>query len=236
MKKTIKTIKFGLWSILLLTSGSVLVASSAYLFLSPELPSVDSLRDVKFQTPLRIYSSDNLSHCRISGKNDGRLLTHEQIPKDLINAFLAAEDDRFYAHSGVDINGLLRATIQLVTSGRIQSGGSTITMQVAKNFFLSHERVFSRKFNEILLALEIERNLTKPDILELYLNKIYLGNRAYGVEAAAQVYYGKSMENLSLAQMAMIAGLPKAPSRYNPLANRERSLERRNWILGACSR
>ena len=230
MKKSITTIKFGLWSALLLASGAVLVASSAYLFLSPELPSVDSLRDIRLQTPLRIYSSDNLLIAEF-GEKRRTPLNYDQIPKDLINAFLAAEDDGFYTHNGVDVNGLLRATVQLITSGRIQSGGSTITMQVAKNFFLSHERVFSRKFNEILLALEIERNLSKEDILELYLNKIYLGNRAYGIEAAAQVYYGKSINNLSLAQMAMIAGLPKAPSRYNPLANPERSLERRDWIL-----
>ena len=230
MKKSITTIKFGLWSALLLASGSILIASSAYLFLSPELPSVDALRDVRFQTPLRIYSSDNLLIAEF-GEKRRTPLNYDQIPEDLINAFLAAEDDGFYTHNGVDVNGLLRATVQLITSGRIQSGGSTITMQVAKNFFLSHERVFSRKFNEILLALEIERNLSKEDILELYLNKIYLGNRAYGIEAAAQVYYGKSINNLSLAEIAMIAGLPKAPSRYNPLANPERSLERRDWIL-----
>ena len=125
-----------------------------------------------------------------------------------------------------------RAATQLVKSGHIQSGGSTITMQVAKNYFLTSERSFSRKTNEILLALEIERELTKDEILELYVNKIYLGNRAYGIESAAQVYYGKSIRDLSLAQMAMIAGLPKAPSRFNPLANPVRSKERRDWILG----
>src|SRR5690606_1657603 len=133
---------------------------------------------------------------------------------------------------GVDPSSLMRAATQLLKSGQIQTGGSTITMQVAKNFFLSSERSFSRKINEILLALQIERQLSKNEILELYVNKIYLGNRAYGIEAAAQIYFGKSIRDLSLAQMAMIAGLPKAPSRYNPLANPERSRERRNWILG----
>ena len=145
---------------------------------------------------------------------------------------MAAEDDRFYSHPGVDIIGLMRATVQLVSTGRIQSGGSTITMQLAKNIFLTHDRVFSRKFNEILLALQIERELTKPEILELYLNKIYLGNRAYGVEAAARVYYGKSINELNLAQLAMIAGLPKAPSRYNPVNDPDRAHIRRDWILG----
>ncbi len=208
-----------------------MIGSSAYLYLSPGLPPVDALRDIKLQIPLRIYTEDNQLIAEF-GEKRRTPVTYEELPENMINAFLAAEDDRFYSHNGVDINGLLRAAVQLVSTGQIQSGGSTITMQVAKNFFLSHERVFSRKFNEILLALEIEQELTKPEILELYLNKIYLGNRAYGVESAAQVYYGKSIDELTLAQVAMIAGLPKAPSRYNPLANRPRSLERRDWILG----
>ena len=159
-------------------------------------------------------------------------LRFDNIPPHLIKAFMAAEDDRFYIHPGVDPVGLMRATAELISTGRIQSGGSTITMQVAKNFFLTHERVFSRKFNEILLALQIEKQLSKNEILELYLNKIYLGHRAYGVEAAAQVYYGKSVNELNLAQLAMIAGLPKAPSRYNPVNDPNRALLRRNWILG----
>src|SRR5690606_34473349 len=131
-----------------------------------------------------------------------------------------------------DFTSLMRAATQLLASGHIQTGGSTITMQVAKNFFLTSERSFSRKINEILLALQIERELSKNEILELYVNKIYLGNRAYGIEAAAQVYYGKPIRELSLGQLAMIAGLPKAPSRYNPLVNPQRSKERRDWILG----
>ena len=145
---------------------------------------------------------------------------------------MAAEDSRFYEHFGVDIKGLARAAIELISTGEIQSGGSTITMQVAKNYFLSRDRTFIRKFNEILLALQIERELDKNRILELYLNKIYLGNRAYGIAAAAQVYYNKPVSELSLAQMAMLAGLPKAPSAFNPLANPDRAMIRRNWILG----
>lgn len=154
------------------------------------------------------------------------------IPQDFINALLAAEDDNFANHHGVDLTSLVRAGSELLKSGHIQTGGSTITMQVAKNFFLTSERSFSRKINEILLALQIERELSKDEILELYVNKIYLGNRAYGIEAAAQVYYGKSIRDTTLSQMAMIAGLPKAPSRFNPLANGPRSKERRDWILG----
>ncbi|HET8849185.1 MAG TPA: penicillin-binding protein 1A [Marinobacter sp.] len=212
-------------------SVATLVAASFYLYLRPNLPEVEQLLDVRFETPLRIYSKDNRLIAEF-GEKRRTPITIEQIPKIQLQAFLAAEDARFYDHFGVDIRGLTRATIELISTGEIQSGGSTITMQVAKNYFLSHDRTFIRKFNEILLALQIERELTKPQILELYLNKIYLGNRAYGLAAAAQVYYDKPVNELSLAQMAMLAGLPKAPSAYNPLADPERAMIRRNWILG----
>ncbi|WP_067581669.1 penicillin-binding protein 1A [Endozoicomonas ascidiicola] len=231
MKRSVKFLKFLCWSILTVASGILLVSASAYLYLSPSLPSVDSLRDAKLQTPLRVYSQDNLLIAEFGEKRRSPI-DIEDTPPSLTKAFMAAEDDRFYSHPGVDIVGLLRAAVQLVSTGNIQSGGSTITMQVAKNFFLSHERVFSRKFNEILLALQIERQLSKDEIFELYLNKIYLGHRSYGVEAAAQVYYGQSINELNLAQIAMIAGLPKAPSRYNPINDPQRSLIRRDWILG----
>ena len=231
MKRSVKFLKFLTWSALVTFSGILLISASAYLYLSPSLPSVDTLRDVHLQTPLRVYTRDNKLIAEF-GEKRRTPIRFEDTPDYLVKAFMAAEDDRFYSHPGVDAIGLMRAAVQLVTSGRIQSGGSTITMQVAKNFFLSHERVFSRKFNEILLALQIEQELTKNEIFELYLNKIYLGNRSYGVEAAAQVYYNQSVNDLNLAQIAMIAGLPKAPSRYNPINDPERSLIRRNWILG----
>ncbi|MCP5162776.1 MAG: penicillin-binding protein 1A [Hahellaceae bacterium] len=220
---------FGLF-ILATVSLITLVSSSFYLYLQPGLPDVEQLRSTKFQEPLRIYSSDNKLIAEF-GEKRRQPIAISDVPKDMINAFIAAEDNRFFSHSGVDIKGLSRAVAQLLSTGKIQSGGSTITMQVAKNFFLSREKTFSRKFNEILLALQIEQELTKLEILELYFNKIYLGNRAYGIEAAAQVYYGKSVKELSIAQIAMIAGLPKAPSRYNPLADSDRALVRRNWIL-----
>ena len=230
MKTAVKLIGFCLWCGIAIFSGTLLISASVFLYLSPALPSVDSLRDIRLQTPLRVFSADNRLIAEF-GEKRRTPIQYADLPAPLIKAFLAAEDDRFYFHNGVDIIGLLRATMQLVSTGKIQSGGSTITMQVAKNFFLNRERVFSRKFNEILLALEIEKKLSKEEILELYLNKIYLGNRAYGVEAAAQTYYGKFSRELTLAEMAMIAGLPKAPSRYNPLANSSRALMRRNWIL-----
>ncbi|WP_426100467.1 MULTISPECIES: penicillin-binding protein 1A [unclassified Pseudomonas] len=227
----IRLLKFFGYSIVAMVCGLLLVLSGAYLYLSPGLPSVEALRSIQLQIPLRVYSSDEKLIAEF-GEMRRTPIRFADIPPNFINALLSAEDDNFANHYGVDPSSLVRAATQLVKSGHIQSGGSTITMQVAKNFFLTSERSFSRKATEILLALQIERQLTKDEILELYVNKIYLGNRAYGIEAASQVYYGKSIRDASLAQMAMIAGLPKAPSRFNPLANPARSKERRDWILG----
>ncbi len=227
----IRLLKFFWWSCVAVFCGLLLSFSGAYLYLSPTLPSVDSLRSIQLQIPLRVYSSDGKLIAEF-GEMRRAPIRFADIPPEFIQALLAAEDDNFANHYGVDLTSLVRAATQLLKSGHIQSGGSTITMQVAKNYFLTSERSFSRKINEILLALQIERELSKDEILELYVNKIYLGNRAYGIEAAAQVYYGKSIRDVSLAQMAMIAGLPKAPSRFNPLVNPTRSKERRDWILG----
>ncbi|OUS12525.1 peptidase [Gammaproteobacteria bacterium 53_120_T64] len=212
--------------------GSILIImSSLYLYLSPKLPSVETLKTVKLQTPLRVYSQD-MKLIGEFGEKRRTPISFEEIPPLFVNAVLAAEDDGFYSHIGVDFKGLARAALELITTGHIQTGGSTITMQLARNFFLTREQSFIRKFNEILLALRIEDELGKNEILALYANKIYLGNRSYGVEAASRTYYGKSIDKLSLAQMAMIAGLPKAPSRFNPIINPKRALTRRNWILG----
>jgi penicillin-binding protein 1A len=227
----IRLFRFFYWSCLAAFCGLVLSFSGAFLYLNPSLPSVESLRSIQLQIPLRVYSSDAKLIAEF-GEMRRSPIAFADIPKDFISALLAAEDDNFANHHGVDLTSLLRAATQILRSGQIQTGGSTITMQVAKNFFLTSEKSFSRKINEILLALQIERELSKDEILELYVNKIYLGNRAYGIEAAAQIYYGKSIRETSLAQMAMIAGLPKAPSRFNPLANPARSMERRDWILG----
>lgn len=218
-------------SLVLGVLGLVLLISGVYLYLAPKLPPVEQLRETKLQIPLRVYSK-NFKLVGEFGEKRRIPLTFQEIPPLFIKAVLAAEDDRFYQHGGVDLTSLFRAVSQLVASGEIQSGGSTITMQVARNFFLSSDKTFARKFNEILLAIQIERELSKDEILELYVNKIYLGNRAYGLGAAAQVYYGLKADELSLAQLSMIAGLPKAPSTKNPLANPEAALIRRNWILG----
>jgi penicillin-binding protein 1A len=216
---------------LLGVGGGLVVASCLYLYLSPKLPSVEELKEIELQIPLRIHSQD-LKVIAEFGEKKRSPVSFDEIPQPMIQAFLAAEDDSFFEHRGIVVSGLARAAMELVTTGSIRSGGSTITMQVARNFFLSKRQEFTRKFNEILLAFRIEEELSKEEILSLYTNKIYMGNRAYGVGAAAQVYYGKSLDQLTLSEIAMIAGLPKAPSRYNPLANSERAMQRRNWILG----
>jgi len=179
-----------------------------YLYLGPNLPEADTLREVKLQTPMRVLSQDGLLIGQF-GEQKRSPLQFEEIPGHFVNALLAAEDDQFFEHGGVDMLGLARAITELLATGQKRSGGSTLTMQVARNYFLSLERTFLRKFNEILLAIEIERALSKEEIFELYVNRVFLGHRAYGFEAAAQTYYGKSLSELSLAQQAMLAGIPK---------------------------
>ena len=211
--------------------GFFLILSASYLYLGPTLPSAAQITQVQLQTPLRIYTADHDLIAEFGSKR--RIpLNYDQFPPDFIHAALAAEDERFFEHGAVDPKGLARAVFDLLRYQEIRSGGSTITMQVARNFFLTLNQTFLRKFNEIVLAIQIEHLLSKEQILALYLNKIFLGHHAYGAAAAAQVYYGKPLAELNLAQMAMIAGLPKAPSAYNPITNPERALIRRNWILG----
>ena len=222
--------KFLFWLILSVFSGTSLLISAVYLYLTPQLPDIQSLKNIELQIPLRIYTKDGQLISEF-GEQRRRPLAYQEIPSQFVHALIAAEDDRFFQHNGVDLKGLTRAAIQLVRTGKKKSGGSTITMQVAKNYYLSSEKTFSRKFTEILLALKIEQELSKEEILELYLNKIYLGKRAYGIEAAAQVYYGRSVSELELAQLAMLAGLPQAPSAANPINNPRRAKERRNYVL-----
>ncbi|MFC0820732.1 penicillin-binding protein 1A [Moraxella marmotae] len=201
------------------------------MYLEPTLPNIKNIDNVKFEMPLQIYTADN----KLIGQYGSRYslpVTFEEIPPHMIHAFLAAEDDTFFQHSGISVKGMGRALTEVVTDNESQTGGSTITMQVAKNYFLSPERTIDRKLTELFIARKIENELTKNQILTLYVNKIYLGENAYGIQAAARRYYSKPLQELSIAQMAMIAGLPKAPSAYNPVVNPERAMERRNWILG----
>lgn len=230
MKWIVKILKYllllGIFGIAI---GGIIIGGT-YLHFKSELPSTDNLRQVQLQVPLRIYSAD---HQLIAEYGEQRRLpiTYEEVPERMLQAFLAAEDHNFFRHMGVDPTGLARAAVQLAITGKRSQGGSTITMQVARNFYLSSQRTYTRKIREIFLAMHIENELSKPEILELYLNKIYLGHRAYGIGAAAQVYYGKSIDQLSLAETAMVAGLPKAPSKYNPITNPKRALLRRNYVI-----
>ena len=214
-------------SAVLFSLAAILIVS---LYILPNLPDIETLKDIKMQVPLRVYSAD-LSLIAEYGEKRRKPIKIDDLPPMLVNAFLAAEDDRFYEHPGVDWQGLVRATYSLIKTGTRKQGGSTITMQVARNFFLSREKTYLRKLNEIFLAFKIERELSKKEILELYLNKIFLGQRAYGVAAASQVYYGTDINSLNLSQLAMIAGLPKAPSKSNPVTNPERALQRRSYVL-----
>nr|WP_298414885.1 penicillin-binding protein 1A [uncultured Halomonas sp.] len=219
-----------LWLFLSLSAACVLALIGAALYFVPGLPDVRQLQGYELQSPLRIYTRDAKLIGEF-GEERRTPVTFDAIPEDMVQAFLAAEDDSYFEHPGVDPKSLARAAFELAASGGIQTGGSTITMQVARNYLLTLDRTFTRKIREILLALQMEQILGKEEIFELYVNKIFLGHRAYGIAAAAKTYYDKPLEELTLAEKAMIAGLPKAPSTFNPLANPERSLIRRNWIL-----
>jgi penicillin-binding protein 1A len=208
-----------------------LAATAGYVALERRLPAVAQLAQTPLAQPLQIESRDGR---RIAEFGDERRVPLDEAALEpmLVRAVLAAEDANFYEHPGFDTSSLLRAGWQLLRTGQPRQGGSTITMQVARNFYLSQEKTFLRKALEILLAVRIEQNLSKDQILGLYVNKIFLGYRAYGFGAAARIYYGRSVDQLSIAQMAMLAGLPKAPSRDNPLVNPQRAVERRNYVLG----
>ena len=226
LKAVLKLVSVGFVFAVAMATGLILYATS----LLPDLPSVEEIRHIPLNIPLRIYSSDQKL---IAEYGDERRIpvTLDEAPPLLIDAILVTEDDQFYHHTGVDFPGLVRATISNIMSRSRGQGASTITMQVARNFFLDPEKTYTRKLKEILLAFKMERALTKDEILELYLNKIFLGYRSYGFAAAAQIYYGVDLADLSLPEICMLAGLPKAPSRDNPISNPQRALERRTHVL-----
>ena len=223
------------WIYPLLGLGTVLIAALllvgyAAAIVYPALPSLEALTSYNPKVPLQIFSAEGYLLGEF-GEERRALVKIDEVPVGLRNAILAAEDERFYEHGGVDYIGVLRAVLHNFTAGSARQGASTITMQVARNFFLSTEKTFTRKFNEALLAFKIEHSLSKDQILEIYLNQIYLGQRAYGFASAAQAYFGKNLRDLNLAEMAMLAGLPKAPSRYNPVVNMQRAKERQLYVL-----
>lgn len=225
--------KFVKYLLILVISCILLGAVSVfalYKYIEPQLPDVATLKDVRLQIPMQIYSADGELIAQYGEKR--RIpLTLAQIPPVMRNAFIATEDSRFYEHHGVDPVGIFRAVSVAMLSGHASQGASTITQQLARNFFLSPERTLMRKVKEAFLAVRIEQLLNKDEILELYLNKIYLGYRAYGVGSAAQVYFGKDVSQLTLSEIATIAGLPKAPSTFNPLYSHDRAVARRNVVL-----
>ena len=209
-----------------------LVAGGVFYFhLKSSLPSVESLKTVELQQPMQIYTADGKLIGEV-GEQRRIPVKLENVPQRLQDAFLATEDSRFYDHHGLDPIGIARAIYVAVSNGGASQGASTITQQLARNFFLTPEKKLIRKVREAVLAVEIENTLSKQEILELYLNKIFLGYRSYGVAAAAQTYFGKNLDELTLSEMAVIAGLPKAPSTMNPLYSPKRAEERRNVVLG----
>lgn len=222
--------KFLIWSTLFCTLATAISLTATYYYFEPQLPDVETLRDIELQTPMQILDKDGFLIAEFGDKRRIPVLL-EEVPPLLINAFLATEDQRFFEHFGVDFKGLIRAAVTVALTGSKRQGASTITMQLARNFFLSREKTYTRKIREIFLSFKIEQNFSKEKILELYLNKIFLGHRAYGIGAAAQVYYGKQVSELTLAEMAMLAGLPKAPSSINPISNPKAAFARRQHVL-----
>nr|WP_310142008.1 penicillin-binding protein 1A [Burkholderia ambifaria] len=207
-----------------------LVLGYALVVAWPNMPSLDALTDYRPKVPLRIYTSDHVLIGEF-GEERRDVVHFRDVPDSLKKAILAIEDARFYDHGGVDLTGIIRAGFVALTNGHASQGASTITMQVARNFFLSSEKTYTRKIYEMLLAYRIERALTKDQILEVYMNQIYLGQRAYGFASAARVYFGKDLKDITLAEAAMLAGLPKAPSAYNPVVNPKRAKVRQEYIL-----
>lgn len=207
-----------------------LVGALAAVLVYPTLPGLDVLTDYQPKLPLRVFTADGALLGEF-GEERRLVVQYDAIPKKMVQAILAAEDDRFFEHGGVDLMGVARAALANVTHRGAREGASTITMQVARNFFLSPEKTLTRKFNEVLMSFKIEHNLSKPQILELYVNQIYLGQRAYGFAAAAQTYFSKTIDKLTVSEMAMLAGLPKAPSRDNPVANPTRATKRQHYVL-----
>lgn len=223
------------WSlpVMLLLSAAVagaLILVFAVVLIYPQLPDLDLIERYNPRIPLRIYSAEGMLIGEY-GEERRALIKIDAVPKSMKQAILAAEDERFYQHGGIDYLGVLRAALSNFVSGGARQGASTITMQVARNFYLSKEKTLTRKINEMLLAFKIEHSLTKDQILELYVNQIYLGQRAYGFAAAAQIYFGKPLDQLSIAEMAMLAGLPKAPSSFNPVVNPKRAKLRQQYVL-----
>jgi|TARA_B100001093_G_scaffold36876_1_gene31596 penicillin-binding protein 1A len=226
-----KLINWAFLAALIATLVSIFTIGVGYIVIKPSLPEINLVDEDVLQIPLKVLTSDGVLIGEF-GDQKRRTIEYQQIPKNLKNAFLAAEDDQFFEHNGIRIPSLLRAFYQMIQSGEIVSGGGTITMQVVRGYLLSREQKIIRKIKEIYLAFELESSASKEEIFSLYLNTIFLGNRSYGVEAAANKYFAKSIDDLTLAESALIASSAQLPSRINPIRSPDRSIIRRNWILG----
>ena len=208
----------------------LMVIFSAYFFVEPSLPNAERIREIPLETPLRIYSRDGRLIDEV-GVRKRINISYEDMPQHLINAFVAAEDQRFFDHSGIDYRGILRAAFRMISTGRISGGGSTLTQQLAREYFLNRKVMFTRKVLEVFLAYKIEQEFTKKEIMTFYANKVYFGQRAYGVAAAAQVFFGKTIQDISLSEAATLAGVLPAPSNYNPVRNSTLARIRRGYVL-----
>ncbi|MDX1507914.1 MAG: transglycosylase domain-containing protein, partial [Woeseiaceae bacterium] len=211
--------------------GGIAAVIGAYYYVEPGLPRAETIRDIPLQMPLRVFSRDGYLISEI-GQRRRILVEYDDVPEYVVNAFIAAEDRRFWEHPGIDYVGLLRALFQLATTGSVEAGGSTLTQQLARDYFLNLDQTIDRKFKEFSLAVRIEQEFTKEQIMELFLNKMFFGQRAYGVAAAARVFFNKNLEDLTIAEAATLAGVLPAPSRYNPVRSAANATRRRGYVLG----
>jgi len=234
--KPARTTRYASWLILcvgLILAMSMMIATSligAYYYVAPSLPPAETIREIPLQIPLRIFSRDGRLIEEV-GERRRILVTYEDLPLFIVRAFVAAEDGRYFEHPGIDYLGILRATAKMLRTGEISGGGSTITQQLARDYFLTREQLFTRKLREAFLAYKIEQEFSKEEIMALFLNKMFFGQRAYGVAAAAQVYFGKNLGDINLAEAATLAGVLPAPSSYNPVRSPANAAMRRSYVL-----
>ena len=216
------------------TSGVMALTATiigAYYYVVPGLPQAETIREIPLQIPLRIFSRDGRLIEEV-GERRRVLVDFDEIPEHVVQAFIAAEDRRFWEHPGIDYQGIIRAAVRLAIAGEISGGGSTLTQQLARDYFLTREQVFTRKVREAFLAYKIEQEFSKEEIFALFVNKMFFGQRAYGVAAAAQVYFGKNLEDINVAEAATLAGVLPAPSQYNPVRSPNNAKVRRGYVLG----
>ena len=225
-----KLIDFGFYFGVFISLTSIIVLLATYFVYKPNLPEIKYVDESQLQMPLKVFTQDGVLIGEF-GEIKRRSIDYDDIPKDIKNAFLAAEDDNFFNHQGISYSGLVRSFIRCLSSSGCQGGGGTITMQVVRGYLLTREQTITRKIKEIFLALELEGNASKEEIFELYVNRIFLGNRSYGIKAASNTYFNKELNELTIAESATIAAMAQLPSRVNPVKNPRRTMQRRNWIL-----